>query len=500
MSTGSAESTESAVSLVPDTRPEEVDDVVRAAARSATVWSASPRSVRAALLEAVADALGSAREALLPLAHRETRLPVDRLGAELDRTTFQLRLLAAAVRDGGYLGVRVDPADDQWLAGAPRPDLRRTRVPLGPVVVFPASNFPFAFGVAGGDTASALAAGCPVIVKAHPGHPGLSAALGEVVRAALASCAAPDSLFQVVFGRQAGVDALAHPLVRAGAFTGSIAGGRALLDVANGRSEPIPFFGELGSVNPVFVTARADADRGAELAAGLVGSFTLSAGQLCTKPGVVLAPAGGRLVEAVRRSPLPPAAPMLNDLVEAGYLARLAELRSAPGVRVLAGDGSPTASQPGPVVLTVPSSALRHSAGVLLEECFGPSTLVVEYADQQELLPLATGLAGQLTAGVFADEDDPTAGDLVGALTAKAGRILWNQWPTGVAVTHAQQHGGPYPASTAAGTTSVGTAAIERFTRPVTYQGLPDGLLPPELRAASSVPRHLDGSYVTARS
>jgi len=469
---------------VQDTSPEQVEHIVAAADRAAPTWAGRGRPERAAALRAVADRLDAAADDLVPIAIRETHLGEPRLRGELARTTFQLRLFAEVLVEGGYLDARVDHADPDWPMGA-RPDLRRTRIPYGPVVVFAASNFPFAFSVAGGDTASALAAGCPVIVKAHPGHPELSAATARVVNAALTDA----GVFQLVYGDAAGVAALTHPLVKAAAFTGSIRGGRALFDLASARPEPIPFYGELGSVNPVFVTVAADAARGAAVAEGLVGSFTLGAGQFCTKPGLVLAPQGARLLAALADAALPPEAPLLNDRITAAYLHGQQRLRAHPEVRVIAEGDDPLA----PSVLATTVTALLKDHEGLQGECFGPTVLVAEYTEEAQLLEVAGALAGQLTATLVADEDDPVAGALTAVLATTAGRLLWNQWPTGVSVSYAQQHGGPYPATTAGGTTSVGTAAIDRFTRPVAFQGFPESLLPAELREGSDVPRTVNG-------
>ena len=470
-----------------------IDSIVTAAHRAAAAWAAWPRSRRARTLCAVAERLESDGAELVAIAMRESHLTEPRLRSELARTTFQLRLFADVVDDGGYLDVRIDHADAHWPMGV-RPDLRRTRVPYGAVVVFAAGNFPFAFSVAGGDTASALAAGCSVILKAHPGHPDLSAATAETVCAALMDDGCPDGLLQIVYGEDAGRAALSHHLVKAGAFTGSIAGGRALFDLAAARPEPIPFYGELGSVNPVFVTPTADAERGADLASELIDSFTLGAGQFCTKPGVVFAPESSSLLAALSRAALPAPAPMLNARIAEGYQLGLRALRGHDRVRVVASGADPAA----PAVLVTDISALRDDPEALLTECFGPAVLVVEYAAESQMLQVAGTLPGQLTATLIADEGDAIVPELVRALGGKVGRLLWNQWPTGVSVTYAQQHGGPYPATTAPGTTSVGSAAIDRFTRPLTYQGFPSDLLPSEVRDDPCVPARVDGRLVAA--
>ena len=477
-----------------DTTQTEVDQLVRAAAAAAPAWAALAPAARAAALTAVADALDAARDELVALAQRETHLPEGRLTGELRRTTFQLRLFAEVVTEGAHLDARIDHADPDWPMGAARPDLRRVNEPLGPVLVFAASNFPFAFSVAGGDTASALAAGCPVLLKAHPGHPALSRLTGEVVVEALRSAGAPDGTFAVLFGVEAGTAALRHPAVKAAAFTGSQHAGRALFDIAAARPEPIPFYGELGSVNPTFVTPAAARERAEEIAGGFVSSFTLGVGQFCTKPGILFVPGGSGLAERLAAAELPAGAQMLNERLHSGYVERLGELRSHPAVRVLAEGDDPLGDRPGPTVLATTAGDFRAATAELAAECFGPTALVVEYDDTDELPGLATALEGQLTATVQGSEGEDVA-DLVSALAGRAGRVLWNEWPTGVSVTHAQQHGGPYPATTAPSTTSVGTAAITRFLRPVAYQNMPEQFLPEALREDNplGIPRRVDG-------
>ncbi|MGW1681549.1 aldehyde dehydrogenase (NADP(+)) [Saccharopolyspora sp. NPDC002376] len=478
------------------TTAEEVDRIVTASAEAGRIWASTDRAERGRALDAIADALDAAAPVLIPTAQRETRLAEGRLTGELKRTTFQLRLFAETIREGSYLDARIDHADPEWPMGAPRPDLRRSQVPVGPVVVFAASNFPFAFSVAGGDTASALAAGCSVVLKTHPGHPDLSATTGAVVREALVGAGAPAGLFDLVRGEEAGRVALTHPLVKAGAFTGSIAGGRALFDVASSRPEPIPFFGELGSVNPVFVTRAADEARGADIAAEFVGSFTLGAGQFCTKPGLLLVPTSAAVTETLRGTELSQSAPLLNDRIVSGYHETLEVLSSKPGVEVLRSGSSPEGEAPTPTLLTTDVSTLLADLDELLTECFGPTALVVTYDDEQELVQVAEAIDGQLTATLIAEEADGVAADLTRALVDKAGRLLWNQWPTGVSVTYAQQHGGPYPATTAPATTSVGTAAIARFLRAVAFQNYPQHLLPDELSDTPTTPvaRRINGT------
>lgn len=475
-----------------ETQQNEIDVIARRSQAAWEQWAELGRVRRADAMRAAAAVLDDAADELVPLALAESHLAEPRLRSELVRTNFQLRLLADTVCDGGYLDVRVDHAAPDWPMGA-RPEIRRWRVPVGPVVVFAASNFPFAFSVAGGDTASALAAGCSVILKAHPGHPQLSERTGQLVAGALERAGAPAGTFQVIFGEQAGVAALRHPLVKAAAFTGSLAGGRALYDIAAARPEPIPFFGELSSVNPVFVTPAADAARGEQIAEGLVGSFTLGAGQFCTKPGVVFAPAGSSLVSALRVRELPAPAPLLNGRIAELYLAGERRLRAHPAVQVLNEGEGALSDPPAPTVLLTTADAVIADQRSLLTECFGPTVLIAEYTATEQLLEVAAALDGQLTATLAAEEHDAIARELTAVLVTKAGRLLWNQWSTGVSVTHAQQHGGPYPATTAPGTTSVGTAAIDRFTRPVAFQGFPVALLPAELGDESVAPRLVDG-------
>ena len=463
-----------------------IDDLVSAAVAAGDRWAATEPAQRRKILHAVADALDAAADRLIPIALDESHLPQARLTSELTRTTFQIRLLADAAAAGEHLDVRIDPADPQWPMGAPRPDLRRTSVPLGPVLVFGASNFPFAFSTAGGDTASALAAGCPVIYKTHPGHPELSEATGAVVIDALDAAGAPAGLFALVRSEADGRAVLAHPGIKAGAFTGGIPGGRALFNIAQARPEPIPFYGELGSVNPVFVTAAAADSRAQEIADGFLGSFTLGQGQFCTKPGILLVPADSAIPELLREATIPAGHLLLHSGIAQAHSKVRDNLAGHAGVELLAG-GGPEVDPPTPALLTTDSTALIAGFDELVTECFGPTALVVTYTDPADLLTIAGKLHGQLTATLAAEPDDEIVGPLATILTRKAGRILWNQWPTGVSVTYAQNHGGPYPASTTP-TTSVGTAALTRFVRAVAWQGFPQHLLPGELRDDQTVP------------
>lgn len=472
--------------------PAEVDGAARAARAAFATTVASTAVERAAWLTAAADALDAASDELIPLADEESHLGTPRLTGELARTTAQLRLFASAVLEGSYLEATVDHPDATTIP--PRPDLRRMLRPLGPVAVFGASNFPFAFSVAGGDTASAMAAGCPVIVKGHSAHPRLSRRTAEIVAATLAAAGAPEGVFGHVEGREAGVALVQHPEVRAVGFTGSLHGGRALFDLASSRPDPIPFYGELSAVNPVLITAAAIDARGEELASGLAASFTLGVGQFCTNPGVVFVPAGSgfasRVAAAVGQ---PGAVPMLTDGIAAAFADGLAGLAAHDGVVVVAGDAVQQPGTGSAVVLSTTTDAVLADPQALLAECFGPATLVVEYDDVDDALAAIRTVGGSLTATVHAEPGEDL-GDILAVLTEIAGRVLFAGWPTGVAVSWAQQHGGPWPSTTSIHT-SVGVTAIRRFLRPVAYQDAPDAALPPELREANPlrIPRRVDG-------
>lgn len=467
----------------------EVDAVMRRAETAAPLIAAlSPRE-RAETMAAVAAALEKHAEELIGLAATESHLGEARLTGELGRTVFQFRFLAERVRRGEPLGVTIDHPDPAWGPG-PRPDLRRMLRPIGPVVIFEASNFPFAFGAAGTDTASAMAAGCPIVVKAHPAHPMLTARIGEIVLEALGRRAHPAGGFAVIGGEDAGRQAVMHPATAAGAFTGSLRGGRALYDLATSRPDPIPFYAEMGSVNPVFVTESAARERGETIWAQYVEAFSAHAGQLCTKPGVIVVPAAAFdaaqiavLLEAA------PTCPMLSEQIERGFTGGLERLLRVPGVEVLPTRPEATA----PTLVHVPITAVLADPVRLLEEVFGPASLVVTYDDEEEMVGLANALTGQLTATVHGNEEDITR-RLISTLELRVGRVILNGWPTGVSVTDAMHHGGPYPATTLP-TGSVGTEAVARFLRPVSYQSVPDALLPPALRDDNpwGVVRRIDG-------
>jgi acyl-CoA reductase-like NAD-dependent aldehyde dehydrogenase len=456
--------------------------------------SASPR-VRASWLEAVATVLERNASSLVHLAHRETHLGAPRLEGELNRTVFQLRLFAEEIRRGEHFDATIDHPDAMWATG-PRPDLRRVNAPIGVVAIFGASNFPFAFSVMGGDSASALAAGCAVVHKAHDGHKQLAAQTAEIVVAALDAAGAPAGLFSLVTGRAAGEAIVSHPLVKAVGFTGSTAGGRALFDRAASRPEPIPFFGELGGINAVFVTKEAWKSRGREILNGYANAFTMGMGQFCTKPGLLFLPSGQRdevrelLKEALGEFT---STKLLNPRLHQSYRVAVDQLRSTGRVDVLLeGD---FAASPAPTVLHTTAAAARRDPSILRHEMFGPASLVVEYVDESELPALAGLLEGQLTTTINAEPGDDVA-ELAGRLAGLSGRVLWNGWPIGVTVSYAQHHGGPYPATTS-GTTSVGTGAIGRFLRPVAYQSFPEAWLPEPLWDANpwNVPQRVNGEW-----
>ncbi|GAB6858127.1 aldehyde dehydrogenase (NADP(+)) [Microbacterium xylanilyticum] len=458
------------------------ETAARAAGAARDFAATSPRE-RGKALVAAADALDAHAAELVAIAMRETGLTEARLNGELKRTSWQLRLFADTIVDGAYLDARIDAPDPDYVIG-PRPDVRRVLEPVGPVLNFAASNFPFAFSVAGGDSAAALAAGCPVIVKAHSGHPELSRRTAAIVAEALESAGMPSGVFQLIEGQQNGVELLKDERIRAGAFTGSTHVGRMLADIAAARPRPIPFFGELGSVNPVYATY---ADE--PLLQGFVASVAGSAGQLCTKPGFLFVPADADLSTVAVAAGAVAEHRLLNPGIGRAFEGRRAAVLGADGASVLA-EGEVREDEDGqrhatPTVVAVDLDTLRAHREELLEESFGPLSVIVRYADAAELPAVHTELfPGNLTSTVHARPAELAGGsldDLVDALAATSGRVLFGGWPTGVSVTPAMQHGGPYPATTT-DATSVGTAGITRFLRGVAYQNAPQELLPAPLR------------------
>lgn len=454
----------------------DIDAAVQAATAAFDVWASSTGAQRAALLDALAAALEGDREALVALADVETALGSVRLSGELDRTAFQLRRFA----DMATRGVPFERLDDPAVAGAPpvgHPAMLRQRVPLGPVAMFAASNFPFAFSVLGGDTASALAAGCPVVVKAHPGHPLLSQRVFGLIRGVLQAQGLPAGLVGLVQGAaiEVGVALVRHPLIAAGAFTGSTRGGAALQAEANARARPIPFYGELGSVNPVLALPAALEAKGAELATTLAGSIALGCGQFCTNPGLIVLIDGPAADSFVTQLIAALASQQPHAMLTAGMrrafdagVTRFVEHGAQPLVQQAG-----SAQAPGPHLLQV-SAARFLQQPALHEEVFGPSSLVVRAASVAEVLAVLAAVGGSLTVTVWgAETESDDTRSLVRGAMAIAGRVLFAGVPTGVAVTAAQQHGGPWPASTQPMTTSVGDAALDRFLRPVSLQDAP---------------------------
>jgi NADP-dependent aldehyde dehydrogenase len=447
-----------------------------------------------ALLESIADALDLAKADLVPVAMEETNLPEARLTGEVGRMTGQFRHMARAVEDRTYLDITIDHADSSLTP--PRPDLRLKTTSLGVVGVFGASNFPFAFGVAGGDTAAALAAGCAVVIKVNPGHPRVSRMVGEIMIAAALKAGAPAGLISLVEDFDAGMALVEHPHTAAIAFTGSTHGGRALFDAANKRENPIPFYGELGGLNPVFVTRSMASQKAKETAEGFLGSITMGAGQFCTKPGFLIVDgAGGINAELVTLVSAAPAQKLLNSNIVKLHDKNREETAQVPGMKLVAqnADGGDTNVS----VYTISGKDFLAAAESARREVFGPTAVVVDCADSEELLQVAESFFGTLTSGIHAIENDPMdLSQLISIVERISGRIVWNQWPTGLAVTWAMQHGGPYPASTNPLFTSVGAKAILRFRRPITYQNFPQEYLSPVLRDGAT---ELNGARINGK-
>jgi len=475
----------------------EVDAVLFAAEVAFKDYGSRPPEIRAGFLEAIAKEIEELGQDLLDRAHAETGLPLKRLEGERGRTCGQLRLFAQIVREGSWVDARIDPAQPARQP-APRSDLRRMLVPIGPVVVFGSSNFPLAFSAAGGDTASALAAGCTVVVKAHRAHPGTGELVAGAVTRAVAACGLPPAVYSLVHGGGAsiGIAMVRHPATAAVGFTGSHAAGRALFDAAASRPRPIPVFAEMSSVNPVFILPGASRERGAAIARRLLDSFTLGVGQFCTKPGLVFVArdAGAdafleALSSAVRAAPC---GTMLTPGIRTAFLENQAKVTGLPGVTMLASSGSAAASERTEAVPGVAVTTADHflAEPALATEAFGPFTLVIVADSAGQFAACAESLEGQLTAALHGTPGDlAEAGPLAALLQRKAGRLIVNGFPTGVEVSPAMNHGGPYPATTDVRYTSVGTAALLRFARPVCYQDFPESLLPPALR--DSNPLHL---------
>ncbi|TNC52505.1 aldehyde dehydrogenase (NADP(+)) [Rubellimicrobium rubrum] len=466
--------------------PALVDRAVQAAEAAFPAYSALPREARAQFLERIAEEIEARGPAITEIGHLETGLPAGRLDGERGRTMGQLRLFAQHIRKGDYLDRRHDAALPD-RAPLPRPELRLMQMPIGPVAVFGASNFPLAFSVAGGDTASALAAGCPVVVKGHSAHPGTGEIVAQAILAAIEALDLPRGVFSLIQGgdRKTGEALVQHPLIRAVGFTGSLTGGRALFNLCANRPEPIPFFGELGSVNPMFVLPQALSARGAQIASGWAGSLTMGAGQFCTNPGIAVmldGPEAEPFAQAtVTALAAVQAQTMLTDGIAQAYREGSARVGGGQGVKALH-VSEPSGRNATPFLYEV-SGEHFLAQPELAHEVFGPLGLLVRARDEGEMLQVAEAMDGQLTVTVQMDGGDAgLARKLAPVLERKAGRLLANGFPTGVEVADAMVHGGPYPASTNFGATSVGTLSIRRWLRPVCFQNWPEELLPEDLK------------------
>jgi NADP-dependent aldehyde dehydrogenase len=478
----------------------DLDEACRLADEAFDDFRGADPELRARLLETIAENILELGDTLVERVMAESGLPRGRVEGERGRTLGQLRLFAETVREGRYLGVRIDPAipDRQPL---PRPDIRSRRIPIGPVAIFGASNFPLAFSVAGGDTAAALAAGCPVVAKAHPAHPGTSELVGRAIRDAVEALGLPEGTFSLLFdsGLEIGQALVADFRIKAVGFTGSRRGGVALMKIAAGRPEPIPVFAEMSSINPVILFRGALEERAPGIARAFVASLTMGAGQFCTNPGLILAEDGEGLnhfaaaaAEALAEAP---AATMLTPGIHRAYCAGVEALAAHPEVETLA-RGRAGHKHQGQAGLFATSAEAFVADPQLREEVFGSSSLIVRCADAASLARVLGALEGQLTASLhIAESDHEDARRLIPMLEKKVGRILVNGFGTGVEVSHAMVHGGPFPATSDGRSTSVGTMAIERFLRPVAYQDLPDALLPDDLRDSNpcGLGRPVDG-------
>nr|WP_024306366.1 aldehyde dehydrogenase (NADP(+)) [Pseudomonas sp. P818] len=480
--------------------PEEVDAAAQAAAAAYPIYRNLSAVRRAEFLEDIADEIDALGDDFVALVCRETALPAARIQGERGRTSGQMRLFAKVLRRGDFYGARIDRAlpDRQPL---PRPDIRQYQIGVGPVAVFGASNFPLAFSTAGGDTASALAAGCPVVFKAHSGHMATAECVADAIIRAAEKTGMPKGVFNMIFGGGVGEILVKHPAIQAVGFTGSLKGGRALCDMAAARPQPIPVFAEMSSVNPVIVLPGALKARGATVAKELAGSVVLGCGQFCTNPGLVIGIRSAEFSEFVAGLAdaigAQPAQTMLNAGTLRSYTSGVAQLKGHAKVSHLAGNEQ-TGNQAQPQLFKADVSMLLEGDHLLQEEVFGPTSIVVEVADSAELTRALQSMHGQLTATLIAEREDLSAfRDLLPLLEVKAGRVLLNGYPTGVEVCDAMVHGGPYPATSDARGTSVGTLAIHRFLRPVCYQNYPDEVLPEALQNANplGIQRLVDGVH-----
>lgn len=466
----------------------EVDTAAEKAAVAFQLYRKKTGIEKAIFLEAIAAGIDACGDELILTCVSETALPKARLEGEKARTINQLKMFASLLREGSWVDARIDTALPDRLP-LPRPDLRFMYIPLGPVVVFGASNFPLAFSVAGGDTASALAAGCPVIVKAHPAHPATSAIIGKAIQTAARKTNMPDGVFSLLFddGIETGMQLVRHPLIKAVGFTGSFKAGKALYDAAVRRAEPIPVYAEMGSTNPVFILPQAAKEKGKQIADAYAASVTLGVGQFCTNPGIlVYHQPDAHLISSLKQAfEKTVGGVMLAPYIFNAYNKTLLERQAVPGVETIAAGNialKDEEHQGAPVLLSTSGRVFREHP-FLGEEIFGPSGLIIAADTKEEILGIAKNLSGQLTATVHGSEEELSGyRELLEILEQKAGRVIINAFPTGVEVSSAMVHGGPFPATTDSKTTSVGTAAIYRFVRPVCYQNLPQSLLPAELR------------------
>jgi 2,5-dioxopentanoate dehydrogenase len=487
---------------------EEIDLAANLASDAFATFSRTSGRERGEFLRKIAAKIESIAGEIVDRARLETALPEARLQGEIARTCAQLRLFAQVAEEGSWVEARIDRADPARKP-APRPDIRSMLRPLGPVVVFAASNFPLAFSVAGGDTASALASGNPVIVKAHPAHPGTSEFVGHMVRESVRECGLHEGVFSLLFGpgNEIGIALVEHPAVRAGGFTGSRRGGRALMDIAASRPEPIPFYAEMSSTNPVFILPGALRERGNAIASGLHTSFTLGAGQFCTKPGLVFLPRDNDAIPFTEKLQQLVGASssfhLLTKPIHSSYNSGLAARKADPAVTLVA-EASKSANGGGfeAGVALFETDAEQFLGSDLQSEIFGPTTLLVRHSTREQILKIAHALEGHLTATIHGTEQDlRDFADLIAILEGKVGRLVFNGYPTGVEVSHAMVHGGPYPSTSDGRSTSVGTRAIFRFTRPVCYQGFPDDTLPQELKNANplGIWRMIDGEMTRTK-
>ena len=466
---------------------QEVDEAVNMAKKAFDEYRSKSNEERAQFLEAIAENIMALGDVLLKRCMEETALPEGRLTGERGRTVNQLKLFASVVREGSWVDARIDTAIPDRLP-APKPDIRQMQIPLGPVGIFGASNFPLAFSVAGGDTVSALAAGCPVIVKAHQLHPGTSEMVGKAILKAAQETNMPEGVFSMVHGisNEVGMALVNHPEIKAIGFTGSFKGGKALFDAANRRPVPIPVFAEMGSTNPVFILPGALKEKNEILAKGLIGSVALGVGQFCTNPGVVVtqkSDESNRFLQNLKTfNAETPAGTMLSEQIKANFSKGVQNLKQTPGVEIISGSDNETGNLAKTNVFSTDAKTFSENHS-LSEEVFGPSTINISTDDKTEMLKIAEELEGHLTATIHGTEQDLLEyDDLVRILEQKVGRLIFNGFPTGVEVCHSMVHGGPYPATTVSQSTSVGTAAIKRFSRPVCYQDFPQQALPNQLK------------------